>query len=204
MMKDHKDESKIEELIFMAFDDVREAYSIISTEDNQYNRRAYIRSAFAAVEALTYVIKQKCLSETSIRRGLFNEAEIALLKEETYGLNNKAEAITKNNYLPTADNFRFALSMYLRNSSTFKLDLSDGGWEFFNKALKIRHRIVHPKDPSDFLINDTDLETVHKGYSWFNWVVISAFVNAVEYLRNERDYLEAIFEERTKNKPVNE
>ncbi|KOR90381.1 hypothetical protein [Paenibacillus solani] len=126
-------------------------------------------------------MKQKCLGGPGIKRDLYNEAEIALLKEESYTLNNKAEAVSRSNFLPTADNFRFALNIYMRNSPHYKLDLSDGGWETFNKVLKIRHRIVHPKAINDFMIADIDLEIVTKGYRWFNWVVLSALLNLVEY-----------------------
>jgi hypothetical protein len=104
--------SDIKDLITLAFTDVNTAYTELTTNDNQYNRRVYIRAAFAAVEALTYVLKQQCLKRPKKKRSLYNEAEIALLKEETYSLNNKAEAVIRSNFLPTADNFRFALSMY--------------------------------------------------------------------------------------------
>ncbi|MGG3283606.1 hypothetical protein [Paenibacillus solani] len=180
-MSDLKEEDDIKELIILAFTDVDSAFKLLGAEDNQYNRRCYIRTVFAAVEALTYVLKQKCLDRPDINRNIYTEAEIALLKEESYTLNNRAEAVSRNNFLPTADNFRFALNMYMRNSTGYKLDLSDGGWELFNKALKIRHRIVHPKATVDFMIPDRDLEIVIKGYSWFNWVVVGALLHMVEY-----------------------
>lgn len=186
----------MDKFISILFEDVSIASSLIQIEDNQYNRRSYIRAAIAAVEGLTFTLKQHVMETSDFNNnGLFSDAERALLKEESYTLNNRAEATVRSNYLPTADNYRFALSMYLRNSSTYKLDLSDGGWENFNKALKIRHRIAHPKSTKDYIVSDEDMGIFRSGYNWFQFVSVSALLDTNNFLKNQLEILESGFEE---------
>jgi hypothetical protein len=41
------------------------------------------------------------------------------------------------------------------------------GWCSLQDAIKIRHRLTHPKTAADFILSDDELGTVSDGLNWF-------------------------------------
>jgi hypothetical protein len=151
--------------------DVAAAVRQLASEDNPFHRRTLVRTLFAAVEGFAYMLKNELLEsgDTSV----FSAAELAMLREEAYAVDSKGEAYTQPKFVPTDVNFRFALNMYVRETGTpFKPRLGDGGWEAFKQALKIRHRLVHPKSTESMIVHDDELKTVFRAYDWFHVTLI--------------------------------
>src|SRR5215471_15046290 len=93
--------------------DVGTALRRCKQDDSQFNRRTLVRTVFACIEAMTYGLKQDCLITLETSAGTLPVSElgplIALLKEETYSLDGKGEPQGQARFLPTDQNFRFAI-----------------------------------------------------------------------------------------------
>ena len=130
--------------------------------ESQFWRRTTVHTLFASTEVATHFIKQWLL-HGYYRIGIIELSlpEIAVLKEESYGLKNNGTLDVKKAKLRTADNFRFALSLFHEKAKTgHQLDVGGNGWQSYLKTLKMRDRITHPKSFSDITITDTECETI--------------------------------------------
>jgi len=133
-------------------------------------RRIFVRSVFSMIESECYRLKENTLSlirKNSFERNKFSPGDISLLEEKAYSLDNKGRIEEKSIHLKTESNLRFAFSSAAKFSLDFKLDVSDTGWESFKKAIKIRHRVTHPKKISDLSISDEEKDSVKKAFLWF-------------------------------------
>lgn len=137
---------------------------------NQCWRRVFVRSVFSMIESECYRLKENTLSlirKYSFERNKFSPGDISLLEEKAYSLDNKGGIEEKSIHLKTESNLRFAFSSAAKFSLDFKLNVSDTGWESFKKAIKIRHRVTHPKKISDLSISDEEKDSVKKAFLWF-------------------------------------
>jgi hypothetical protein len=175
---------EIGKLITLLGADVSSQYQQLLSEDSQLLRRSFIRSFFAYVEGATYLLKQSRLSHASQHSAEYTAAEMAMLAEENYSLNNKGEISTQRKFLPTAENFLFAMRIFLKGIPNVDLGIDVGSveWGNFKKALQIRHRIVHPKSESDVEISDSEKELLVHVCVWFNYVVVSMLIDCVDSL----------------------
>ena len=118
--------------------------------------RAYVRAFFAIVEGTTFGIKQVALAAHK-RKPYFADAEISLLEEVAYELNDRGEAKIKVKILDTLANVRFAFQAVIKVFGLeTEIKYDDSGWQSFQEALKIRHQITHPKIASLLKISDAD------------------------------------------------
>ena len=78
-------------------EDVETAGEALEQEDSPYARRTFIRAVFSTIEGTTNLLKADALMASAMPRaqGLFSPAELAMLREETYGMNEKGEATTQ-------------------------------------------------------------------------------------------------------------
>lgn len=102
----------IEELtkpLFAISDDLERSEKELLSNDNSYSRRNYIRALFAAIELSVFVLKQTLLVAASSCPGKLTFAELALLREETFDLENTGKVRTQKKFLKIADNLRFTI-----------------------------------------------------------------------------------------------
>jgi Spy/CpxP family protein refolding chaperone len=85
-------------------------------------KRAYIRSVFAFIEGSVWTLKQTALNNKSANT-LLMEAEIAMLSDKVYELNGTGEI-------------------------KLEIDTICDDWNHFQKSIKVRNRITHPKNSS--------------------------------------------------------
>lgn len=153
-------------------DDAGFAESEMDKNDDDYYRRNFVRALFAMIEGSVFVIKQSTLIAGFSERLSF--AEIALLKEETFDLDNKGNVRSQVKFLRIADNFKFAARMASRVFDC-NLDLGVGTqeWDYFLELIRIRNRVTHPKGSSDFEISQDEAELARKVFYWFNDFVVA-------------------------------
>jgi hypothetical protein len=97
----------------------------------------------------------------------YSDAEATLLREETYVLSGKGDALVQRRFLKVEDNLRFAWNMYFRGLPIEpELDFGNSGWTAFKNCLGIRHRVTHPKSPEDMEISDTEFKELQEAYMW--------------------------------------
>jgi hypothetical protein len=148
--------------------DVEAAVHELAKADTQFNRRSYIRTVFALVEGETYLRKQYALMMHELRMVTLSDAEVALLREEQYKLNNKGEPNVQQLFLRLPENLRFSFRIDAKvHGREYKLETQGRGWESFLKAIAVRHRITHPKQFEDFEISDEDLSQVNDALKWY-------------------------------------
>jgi len=143
-------------------------------EATQSNRRAYTRAVFAYVEGMLSRLKQTALEQHDKYAPTFSPAELALLREETYGVNRKGDAVARHRFLPLAENVLFTLRAFHR---VFGLEyhVPKQPWSEFQRAVEIRNRVTHPHHVGDSRVDDKDLWVVKVAEEWFYGVLDSSF-----------------------------
>lgn len=139
----------------------------IGPGSSQIQRRSVIRSAFATVEGTVNMIKQVILSDLHLNPGLHSEAEVAMLREESYLIDDQGNARNQPKFIPTDANLRFAIKMLCRGTNDGLLDLSSEGWQAFRSSLKLRNRLLHPKQIIDLNVSDNEVFEFLKAMRWF-------------------------------------
>jgi hypothetical protein len=66
------------------------------------------------------------------------------------------------------NNVKFAFKIYSKSiDSDFKLRLGGVGWRSLREAVKIRDRLMHPKEPSQLIITQDEILTTQEAFNWF-------------------------------------
>lgn len=148
--------------------DVLVCTKMLERDDGQFWRRTLVRTSFALIEGMVHRMKQLAFEVCLYEKISLSRAEVAMLQEEGYELNDKGEAISKANYMHITKNVRFAFKLLARAYGVnHELKIDDAGWDNFKKALKIRDRLMHPKNSSDLVVDNADVSTVDKAVGWF-------------------------------------
>ena len=140
--------------------------------DDQYARRISIRSVFAMIEGLTFMMKKVVLTTLDdlpeARDKLsFSQDEVVLLSEESYSLKENGSACTTALHLKLLPNLRFAIGCYARIwTADFQPDCGDQGWEALRRGVVLRNRITHPKSTDDLRVSDDDMTCFATGAKW--------------------------------------
>jgi hypothetical protein len=136
-------------------------------------RRTYVRAVFALFEATQWMLKQMVLGFVE-DEGLdhYDAAELAMLREEQHTLNGRGQAVTRVAKLGLLENFKFTVH------SIAKLKMLDppaalagDGIQQLQLAIRIRDRLVHPRQPQDIAISDEEMAAVHRAREFWTEVV---------------------------------
>jgi len=161
------------------WEDVNTALDSVRDNDTQYNRRALLRVFFSAVEGETHHLKQLILERVDANPALHSTSELAILREEAYQLDRRGRVVVKPKFLPTSDNLRFALKLFVRETlPDFDLAADQLGWEAFTSSLRVRHRVTHPKSNLDLQITDHELHQAKRAYVWFERTVMATIIQS--------------------------
>lgn len=163
----------------------------LEKEDNQFTRRAYVRSLFALIEGSIWVLKQTVINASAANgeEKRISVAEYALLSDRTYDLKSNGQPKEQVKFLKLPENFKFTFAVLEKYFKTeFDLGIGTIAWDNFLEAQAIRNRITHPKTSADFEITDAEISTCKETCSWFNELVLAFFngiVPAVERTKKE-------------------
>lgn len=154
-------------MVEVLFEDLIASAKLLS-DNSQFSRRAYVRTLFALIEGMVYQMKKVALCAYESDQVEFTDAEISILKEETYELTKKGAAKSVQRYPKTLENIRFSFYAYAKVfKSNFILDVDNNGWQSLNEVMKIRNRITHPKNIKDISISDKDIKVIDQAAKWF-------------------------------------
>lgn len=154
-------------LVDLVDSDVAAAAAVMEREPYQFSRRTYVRTVFAAIEAVVWSLKQSAVLAGGIASLSFSQAELALLKEKTYSLkpNGRAEELPAR--LRFEDNLKFALKIYARlHGAETVVDFGGPGFQALHRARKVRDRLTHPKCPDDLDVNVEEARDTFDGFKW--------------------------------------
>jgi hypothetical protein len=134
-------------------------------DDNQANRRDFVRSSFAAIEGWLWDFRLKAQSTLGDVRN-FSPAEQATLVEKSFTIGSNGKLIEQIRYYPMTTMFRFIVRLAEEEFGNVLVDFGSSDWQAFNEAIDIRNRITHPKDIDDFSISDAEIEMVWSSTVW--------------------------------------
>jgi hypothetical protein len=138
-----------------------------STKQVYFWLRAALRSFFANVEAVTFVMRSTVLDLHQQGFVTLSLGEQVLLREESFFL-DLDRVKTSVRYNRTLDNIVFAFAVYPRVFSIkFSLNRQHSGWAAFQTALRLRDSITHPKLVSDFQPEPQAFSALAEAISWF-------------------------------------
>jgi len=182
------------DIVKVATADISLSRKMINKNQKQFWRRTFVRSFFAGVEGINHRIKNVSMLLADILKIELSHAEIALLREETYNLNEKGDVISAKSKLRTKDNVCFTLKTFARvSNATYEIERNSKEWSSFNEALIIRDRLTHPKSSNDLMISDDELEALKKTFRWY-------FSCMIDLLNSVTNSLEALLENDAKEK----
>lgn len=165
-----------------------------SAKADQSARRSFVRAVFAMIEGLTYSLKQGAL-EKEETQPVFTTAELALLKEEFYDLNDNGEAAIRRSKLRTKPNTLFALQSFAKGHGAIFVPNRDEGWSALIAAIKVRDRLMHPKKIIDLTVSDAEMETVKEASLWFQLNCVLAIDKVLNVLQKKLQEVESHREE---------
>jgi len=163
----------------------------IQSEPNKQeeaNRRFFIRAIFSLIEAVVEQHKRLLLDLHEHNAIKLDSGVRNALSERIYIVRENGNVSPKEKYL----NLKLKLRVvYKVAGDTFDNDLNirfdDEGWNLFISALKIRHRITHPKNHNDCVIEGNDLDVVDKGHTWFR-IINNEFVRVARAHREKHNW----------------
>jgi hypothetical protein len=151
-------------------------------ELSQPERRIYVRSTFASIEAVIYVIKQIALAaHPDVKCQTITEAERAFAQEQTYKLTDSGDVKIHLAKITLETNIRFSFKLLAKACEIpSKLDVSGPEWQSFQRAINVRDRITHPKVVADLTVSDTEFREVSIAFVW----LLASFLKVGEDLRS--------------------
>ena len=137
--------------------------------ENQFFRRTIIRTIFADIEGKTSILKQMIYAVYEFGQIELLPEELALLKEESYELENNGKIKIKDKFLRLPENIRFTVNLFSRTmlGEDRNIDVSGKEWNDFKLALKVRNCLMHPKSIEDLNVNLDEITSALHASTWF-------------------------------------
>jgi hypothetical protein len=147
-----------------------DAEDITTGRDLQSCYRSLVRAFFAQVEGTTYLMRQVVVWAHTRGECTLSPEEALLVREEApkYNLQRKrVETSERPNHL--LENVVLSITLLARAfCAAYSLPLSAHGWEHFQKAVKRRNKITHPKSLNDIFITHDDMMSFRQAVIWFS------------------------------------
>ena len=161
----------------------KSARHVERSQNSQFWRRSYVRSAFAFIEGAIHFLKADALShhERNLRvmhmifqavgKGLkdypplLGPGELYALLEETIEIDSHGACRPRALKLSVDRNIRFTFQMLAR---LYEIPVPDyrEGFGFLKNGSDIRNRITHPKVHNDVGITDAELKIIREACQW--------------------------------------
>lgn len=137
------------------------------SNDEEANRRFYVRAVFALVEAVVEQHKRLLLD-------LAERSVIALPRGVQQALSERAPLVRENGTVTYREQYlqleRKIRAVYRAAGDALgqvlRVNFGDNGWESFRVAVGVRDRLTHPKTFEDCHVDGESLDTVQRGHEW--------------------------------------
>lgn len=144
-------------------------------DNTPYAQRALVRTFFAAVEGLSYQMRQVTLASLA-GTGLVSEQETQLLREVRRYIDEKGREKETTAFLKFPESLLFSLSIYAKNhGATFEVNKSEAGWSALQHAAKVRNNVTHPKTPESLTLSNDDLQALMDASRWWQATLLRLF-----------------------------
>lgn len=158
--------------------DLEQCETHVHADDCQFWRRTYVRTVFSLFEAMNSIVKEKALQAAcSGGKTSFNATRIQLLGDSSYRIQKNGVLEQQEQRNPFLNYTAFVLRSLCEESHVEASFFSDNGWNEFQKAVQVRHKLTHPKKNVDMDISDAELSTVQEAMRWYYNAIIHGFSN---------------------------
>jgi hypothetical protein len=162
-----KDLQEIREMIWTLGQDCKEHYEAIHINNSQTHKRAYVRSVFAFIEGVLHRTKIETL-HIGILLGSISSYELVVLEGARLEVDDKGRVTYKPLYPAFLNNVQFTFRTFSKSiGSSFELNTTGQGWKNLRRAVKVRDRLMHPREATDLQVSDAEIEATKKAFEWF-------------------------------------
>jgi hypothetical protein len=140
-----------------------------SSETSASERRAFVRAAFAALDA--FLSHGSSLILFLNEKGIYKlkPAEVALLQEKRLDVDSNGDVVVRNSFVPFSNKLRFLLNLGGRLSiPDYHVDVGDAGWQSLRTAITKRDQLTHPKELAHLEVQEEDLRQFKQGLEWLS------------------------------------
>ena len=137
------------------------------SDSSASERRAFVRSAFAAQDALISAATSLALFLHDKEIYRLTTDEVTILQEKRADVDARGVVVSRSQFLPFASKLKFLLTLAGRYAlPDFKVDLSDSGWQCLQSAIEKRDQLTHPKSSEHLDVDEEDLRQLKSGLEW--------------------------------------
>ena len=148
-------------------DTVRASKYLNKGTHGEFWRRNLIKTIFVWIEGLAFGMKRMAEKRNEHFEIGFSDAELAMLRGESYFLDDKGEAKTdKKKFPPFLSNLKFAFKAYARAHGFPPHILDDGKVDQLRVLERIRNRLTHPKSSADLTVTEDEIKLAEKVVQW--------------------------------------
>jgi len=147
--------------------DVTSSLNDLRRADEQYLRRSTIRTIGAAIEGLTFHLKNIALNQATSFPELYSDLEIAALKEQTYSINDNGAIQIRAMLIPLKTSIKLIVKIVDKNTkSLHEKSFNNKGWDALIANIEVRNRITHPKKIEDLTITKKEIDQAIRAFNW--------------------------------------
>ena len=150
-------------------DDVFQILNALAEDtESQMLRRAFVRSCWAYVEAVTFAVKRYTFSACQLGTVDLAPDDHAFLGDVRLIVDAEGNIAVQKDLTKTLDNVKRTFKLSARIFGVdWKPDFGSEGWRGFRDSLQIRHRLTHPKSVGEVTVSPEDMQTQREGIMWF-------------------------------------
>lgn len=191
-MKARVDLEILGKMSFLLAEDVARSMKELKSNNDQFNRRSFIRCYFSYVEANAFILRQMLVfiilnddDEHKVSSLTFDDIYVlSLLLEETPQPAHNGALNFQQQKIPLLNHLAFTIKQCKEEFSMTENFLADNGWNEFQKSVKVRHRLTHPKSLDDISVSEDDLTAIVKAVNWFQNITFSIFKAAEKFSKD--------------------
>jgi hypothetical protein len=124
---------------------------------------------FAYIEGCVYRFKQLALTNARRENISLSAAEICALEEEGARVDENGNVRPRMLQITCVANLRLLLTLCPRClgiEAPATLTGPSAGWDTCKKAVKVRHRLTHPRDETSLVVTDEEIRHVMDTFQW--------------------------------------
>lgn len=148
-------------------EDLAEARQLFRFATHEFAARTMVRTMAAEFEAKLYLLQQLLLQLHRKDSINLKPEEIVLLQGQTYAIGHGGKVISSPKFLKFQDSLLFTAHVWSRcYKHTVFANTSDPRWQHVLTYLKVRNRLMHPKQRADLDISEAEIESLNRAQDW--------------------------------------
>lgn len=148
-------------------EDLAEARELFRFATPEFAARTMVRTMAAEFEAKLYLLQQLLLQLHRKSSLDLKPEEIVLLQGKTYAIGHGGKVTSSPKFLKLQDSLLFTARVWSRcNKQAVFANTSDPRWQHVITYLKVRNRLMHPKQRADIDISEAEIESLNRAQDW--------------------------------------